>query len=128
MYTLTQIEAKLKLARAAGLSGAELLANRERARRVCNGIGAAWMWACVRWIIGELCPHLVVVADIHDLRYETGGTGIDRWLADWEFLANGFRMAIFTGMYRQVALKALMLWICLRIGGRAAFHYRKEGK
>lgn len=43
MYSLNEIEEKIALAKAAKLSGVELLLDHERACRVCNGIGADWM-------------------------------------------------------------------------------------
>lgn len=125
MYTSQEIKEKIKLARAAGLSGWENLEN-PIAREVCNGIGAAWMWEWVRRLIGILCPYMVIVADIHDVDYTIGGTWWDRWKADFRFLCNGFRMAIYTGQYRQVAGKALFLWFCLAVGGWGAFNYHAK--
>ena len=93
MYSLNEIEEKIGLAKAAGLSGAELLEDRERAIRVCNGIGAAWMPGWVREWICNMNPTLVLAADIHDIRYETGGMEADRKAADDEMLANGIRLA-----------------------------------
>ena len=123
MYTAEELKRKIELAKAAGLSGWENL-EKSIAREVCNGIGAAWMPGWLRWIIGELCPHLVIVADIHDVDYTIGGTRWDRWKADFRFLYNGFRMAVYTGLYRQVAAKALALWVCLAVGGWGAFNYK----
>jgi len=129
MYSLQEIEAKIKLARAAGLSGAELLENRERACRVCNGIGAAWMLKEARDIISDLNPTLVLVADIHDLRYEDGGTEADRKRADDEMLENGLKLA----NYRYRWYDPRRYWVreqmhkfhaILREFGGTAFNYR----
>lgn len=93
MYSLSEIEKKIDLAAAAGLSGAELLEDRERAIRVCNGIGASWMPEWLRALISRLFPTLVLAADIHDLRYDAGGDEIDRHVADIEMLDNGLKLA-----------------------------------
>lgn len=93
MYTDDEIRVKQLLARAAGLSGAELLNDTEAVRRDCNGIGAAWMPDATREWISTANPSLVVVADIHDRRYSEGGTEADRQAADAEFRANGMKMA-----------------------------------
>ena len=125
MYTEEVIEKKIEQAHAANLTGAELLDDRERAMRVCNGIGAAWMPEWMRDTISQSFPALVVVAFIHDIHYEAGGGVLDRWKADWTFLANGFRMAIFTRNPR-VIYWTLLMWIFLRAGGAAAFHWRTK--
>lgn len=124
MYTDEEIREKKQLARAAGLSGAELLNDTEAVRRDCNGIGAAWMPDRLRDLLGERYPELKIVADIHDRRYALGGGILARWLADWEFLTNGLKMA------RQrrrigIAWAAIRMWVLLRIGGAAAFNYHK---
>lgn len=93
MYTDDEIREKQQLARAAGLSGAELLDDAVAVRRDCNGIGAAWMPDATREWISTANPSLVVVADIHDRRYSEGGTEKDRQAADAEFRANGLKMA-----------------------------------
>lgn len=124
MYTLQEIEWKIELAKAAKLSGAELLEEREQAMRVCNGIGACWMPERIRRFIGLLHPELVIVADIHDLRHEIGGTHLDRWKSDFEFLCNGFRMALHT-RNPHVAAAAFRFWLCLAAGSWSAFRYRK---
>ena len=93
MYTLHEIEEKIKLAKELGLSGAELLEDRERAVKVCNGIGAEWMPEIARKLISGLNPTLVLAADIHDLRYDAGGTEEDRKAADDEMLENGYKLA-----------------------------------
>lgn len=93
MYSLNEIEEKIALAKAAKLSGAELLLDRERACRVCNGIGANWMYEWMREAIGGLNPTLVLAADIHDIRYALGGTEMDRKAADDEMLENGLKLA-----------------------------------
>lgn len=93
MYSLNEIEEKIALAKAAKLSGAELLLDRERACRVCNGIGADWMPDWLRALISKLFPTLVLAADIHDIRYELGGDEADRHAADVEMLDNGLKLA-----------------------------------
>ena len=93
MYSLNEIEEKIALAKAAKLSGAELLLDRERACRVCNGIGADWMPDWLREAISKLFPTLVLAADIHDIRYELGGDEADRHAADVEMLDNGLKLA-----------------------------------
>ena len=93
MYTDDEIREKQQLARAAGLSGAELLDDADAVKRDCNGIGAAWMPDATREWISTANPSLVVVADIHDRRYSEGGTEKDRQAADADFRANGLKMA-----------------------------------
>ncbi len=92
---MTEQEAheKYLYARRLKLSGYWLLRDTERAARECNGIGPEWAPAWLRWIIDHLFPNLVVVADIHDIRYFIGGTEADRQRADAEFLANGYTVA-----------------------------------
>lgn len=126
-YTHSEIERKIELAKTANLSGAELLEDRERAIRVCNGIGAHWMPEWMRRLISLLHPELVIVADIHDLRHETGGSRLDRWKSDFEFLRNGFRMA-FHSRKPRVAIEAFRFWLCLAAGSWSAFRYRKGTK
>ena len=53
MYTDDEIRGKQLLARAAGLSGAELLDDVEAVKKDCNGIGAAWMPDRLRDLLGE---------------------------------------------------------------------------
>lgn len=125
MYTDDEIKQKQQLARAAGLSGAELLDDAEAVKRDCNGIGAEWMPSRLRDRLGERYPELVVVADIHDRRYSKGGGILARWRADWEFLTNGLRMARYC---RRIGLAwaVIRMWVLLRLGGAAAFNYRAE--
>ena len=93
MYTLHEIEEKLKLAKELNLSGAALLEDTERAQQVCNGIGAEWMPDAARKLISRLNPTLVLAADIHDIRYYLGGSELDRKNADDEMLINGYKLA-----------------------------------
>ena len=93
MYSLNEIEEKIQLANELNLSGAELLEDRERAMRVCNGIGAEWMPDSARKLISSLNPTLVLAADIHDIRYHLGGSELDRKNADDEMLINGILLA-----------------------------------
>lgn len=127
MYTDDEIREKRLLARAAGLSGAELLDNIEAVKKDCNGIGAAWMPDRLRDLLGERYPELVVVADIHDRRYALGGGILARWRADWEFLTNGLKMARHCRRI-GIAWAVIRMWVLLRIGGAAAFNYHKKGK
>ena len=92
---MTEQEAKEKylLARRLALSGYWLLRDTERAARECNGIGPEWAPEWLRTAIDTMCPNLVVVADIHDIRYFIGGTDADRQRADAEFLSNGYIVA-----------------------------------
>lgn len=126
MYTKIEIEDKIALARSAKLSGWRLLENRPRAMRVCNGIGAWWMSQRTRDRIGAIAPDLVIVADLHDLRHDTGGPWYKRWVYDAEFLCNGFRMAIYR-QKRRVAWQALRLYLCLVAGSWTAFNYKRRG-
>lgn len=131
MYTDDEIFQKRLDAYVAGLSGAELLNDTEAVRRDCNGIGAAWFPAWLRWTISLLCPSLVVVADIHDLRYSIGGTEEDRQDADREFEQNGERMAEYCyGRWNPlryvVRNRARAMYAALVVGGRTAFNYREE--
>lgn len=91
--TIEEVNEKRKLARKIGLSGWWLLQDAERAAKVCNGIGAEWFPAWLRGLIDNVCPHLVIVADIHDVRYEIGGNDAARRRADAEFLSNGYMVA-----------------------------------
>ena len=68
------------------LSGAKLLKMPE-ALWVCNGIGPEWFPAWLRYLINLICPSLVLVAHIHDMRYHIGGTEDDRRAADAEFMS-----------------------------------------
>lgn len=124
MYTDEEIREKQQLARAAGLSGAELLNDAEAVKRDCNGIGAAWMPDRLRDLLGERYPELVVVADIHDRRYALGGGILARWRADWEFLRNGLKMARHCHRI-GIAWATVRMWILLRLGGAAAFNWER---
>ena len=125
-YTADEIEEKLKLARKLKLSGWWLLRNGERAAKACNGIGADWFPGWLRWIINTLFPHLVIIADIHDIRYEIGGDLYSRRKADTEFLANGYTVAEeiygkFPPVRFLAELTVRLLYRSLRIGGRLAW-------
>lgn len=124
MYTDEEIRQKTALARAAGLSGAELLNDATAVKRDCNGIGAAWMPDRLRDLLGERYPELVVVADIHDRRYAIGGGILARWRADWEFLRNGLKMARHCRRI-GIAWATVRMWILLRLGGAAAFNWER---
>lgn len=130
MYTFTteQIETMAEFGRRAGLRGMHLITDdTKRALRLCNGIGAAWMPDWARWIIGAICPLLVVISLPHDLEYDAGGGVRDRWRADWHFLTNGLRVAWYYRS-RRAAYQAVVLWITLRLFGAAAFNWHKKRK
>lgn len=124
MYSDAEIREKQQLARAAGLSGAELLDDMAAVKRDCNGIGAEWMPDRWRDRLGERYPELVVVADIHDRRYAIGGGILARWRADWEFLRNGLKMARHCRRI-GIAWATVRMWILLRLGGAAAFNWER---
>ena len=130
MYTLHEIEEKIRLANGLNLSGAELLEDRERARQVCNGIGAEWMPDSARKLISSLNPTLVLAADIHDLRYDTGGTSKERKWADREMLKNGYRLAEaryswYNPLRYWVKHKMRRFYKILRAFGFLAWNYRE---
>ena len=131
MYTDDEIRAKQLLARAAGLSGAELLDDMTAVKRDCNGIGAAWMPDRLRDLLGERYPELVVVADIHDRRYSEGGTEADRQAADAEFRANGLKMAKYVYRFYDPR-RYWVMWQVKKFSallasfGMLAFNYREE--
>lgn len=125
-YTADEIEVKQKLARKLKLSGWWLLRDEERAAKSCNGIGADWFPGWLRWVINTMFPHLVIIADIHDIRYDIGGDLYSRRKADAEFLANGYTVAeeIYGNLppVRFLAeLTVRLLYRSLRIGGRLAW-------
>lgn len=130
MYTLTEIEQKSAMARRLGLSGAELLEDTEAVQRSCNGIGADWMPGWARDVATAVSPSLVIVADIHDIRYSRGGTEADRAFADEEFLQNGLRIAARFGWYDPrryiVRRHARRYHDLLQRFGRWAFNYNEE--
>lgn len=130
MYSLNEIEEKIQLAKKLGLSGAELLEDRERAQRVCNGIGAEWMPDAARKLISSLNPTLVLAADIHDLRYDTGGTSEERERADREMLENGCKLAEaryswYNPLRYYVKWKMRKFYKILREFGGWAWNYRE---
>lgn len=130
MYSDAEIIKKQRVARAAGLSGAELLDDIEAVKRDCNGIGAAWFPWWLRFVISLLCPSLVIVADIHDRRYSIGGDDLDRQMADREFEANGERIAEYTyaswNLLRYVVEnRARAMYAALFVGGGFAFNYQE---
>ncbi len=133
MYTVEQLESRIALARAAKLSGAELLEDIPRAMRVCNGIGAYWMPESVRDAISGLNPTLVLAADIHDIRYYLGGTEADREFADNEMLSNGLALADYHYRWydpRRYWVRKQMrkFYLILRAFGRAAFRTNREAE
>lgn len=130
MYSLNEIEEKIQLATELNLSGAELLEDRERAMRVCNGIGAEWMPDSARKLISSLNPTLVLAADIHDIRYEIGGTTEERKAADDEMLENGYKLADaryswYNPLRYYVKWKMRKFYKILRAFGFLAWNYRE---
>lgn len=126
MYSKEQITEKRNLARRLGLSGHWLLRNVDRAQKSCNGIGADWFPAWLRWFISICFPELVIIADIHDVRYKVGGTPADRRKADAEFLANGYIVAEamygkFFPVRRAAELTVRLMHRALRVAGRLAW-------
>ena len=130
MYSLNEIEEKLATAKKLELSGWWLLEDRERAQRVCNGIGAEWMPDSARKLISSLNPTLVLAADIHDLRYDTGGTTEERKAADDEMLENGYKLADahyswYNPLRYYVKWKMRKFYKILRAFGFLAWNYRE---
>lgn len=126
MYSKEQITEKRNLARRLGLSGHWLLRNIDRAQRACNGIGADWFPALLRWVINTCFPEMVIIADIHDVRYAIGGDLYARRMADTEFLANGYVIA--EEKYGKIPpvryiaeLVVRLMYRALRLGGRLAW-------
>ena len=74
------------------LSGTYLLRHHD-VKKVCNGIGPEWFPPWLRLLINTLCPALILVAQIHDMRYHLGGSCSDRRAADAEFMANALIIA-----------------------------------
>ena len=131
MYSLNEIEEKIALAKAAKLSGAELLLDRERACRVCNGIGADWMPDWLREAISGLNPTLVLAADIHDIRYALGGTEAERKDADDEMLENGLKLANYRyGRFdpRRYIVQFVMLQFYIKLRQFGAFAFKSKHK
>lgn len=131
MYSLNEIEEKIQLATELNLSGAELLEDTERAQQVCNGIGAERMPSWLRWLISFLFPTLVLAADIHDIRYDVGGTEEERAAADVEMLDNGIKLAnhkylLFSPLRYVVQFVMLQFYITLRRVGNLAWNDRSE--
>ena len=125
-YTADEITEKRNLARKLKLSGWWLFRDGERAAQSCNGIGAEWFPAWLRWVINTMFPELVIIADIHDIRYDMGGTPADRRKADAEFLANGYIVAEamygkFFPVRRLAELTVRLMYRALRVAGRLAW-------
>lgn len=131
-YSDADVLEKQKIARDAGLSGAELIDDMEAVKRDCNGIGAAWFPDRWRDLLDGMFPELEIVADIHDRRYSIGGGILTRWKADFEFLRNGLRVAIrFAGISAKrrflLARVSVKMYVLLAVAGAAAFNYKKKG-
>lgn len=86
---MTELEKAKKL----NLAGWQFLTDEFTAARECNGIGAEWFPAWLRWLVTILFPFLALAADIHDMEYYYGGTEEQRRAADARFLANGYILA-----------------------------------
>lgn len=130
-YTPEQAHEHYLEARRLNLSGYWLLRDTDRVICVCNGIGAAWFPAWARHTIDTMCPHLIVVADIHDVRYEIGGDDNARRRADDEFLANGYAVAEhyypWNNPVRYIAeFTVRRMHRLLRLGGNKAWREAKK--
>lgn len=120
---------KRKLAYEANLDDAELLAlPNEYLDQICNGIGAEWMPEKLRKALGKLHPSLIIVADIHDLRWFFGkGTEEDFQDSNRKFESNGIKMAKHLyGWWNPrryiVMMDARRYAGYLGIGGRIAYY------
>ncbi len=128
--TIEEVNEARNLARRIGLSGWWLLRDVERAARCCNGIGAEWFPSWLRSMVDTVCPHLVIVAYIHDIRYEIGGDDAARQRADAEFLANGYMVAEYYYAWYN-PLRYVAEWVVrrmhrlLRLGGDKAWRAKK---
>lgn len=116
-----------------GLSGGERLADYYHTAEVCNGIGAEWFPGWLRWAVTKTNPTLEPTSWVHDMEYKEGGGIKERWLADWHWLRNGWRAAVKTYGWKEagryvVIGKATLFWGILRVGGQAAFNWRKGGE
>lgn len=133
MYTTAQVREKCHTARRLKLSGWWLLRDADRAARICNGIGAAWFPWWLRRLLGWCFPRLVLAADIHDLRYELGGSEGERRAADAEFLANGYTIAEAFYPGWRFPLRLAAQWVvrrmyhALRLAGRSAWNENGDG-
>lgn len=107
------------------LSGADLLSDLQAVQQHCNGVGAEWMPAWLRWAISVLCPSVLLAADIHDIRYGIGGTDHDRARADAEFLVNVELIALGHGFFRRFIVRRLgvKMYSLLRRWGGLAWKY-----
>ena len=111
-----------------GLEGYQLL-DRPDCPEICNGIGADWFPAWLRWLVTQTHPTVEPASWVHDVEYLIGGGILDRFRADWRFLRNGFRAASFMHSWkswRRYAAMASAVWLfcLLRLGGQAAFAWR----
>lgn len=95
------------------LSGAHLLHHKD-AKTICNGIGPDWFPPFLRFIANTLCPTLVCVALIHDMRYHLGGSQQERRAADAEFIANALIAAEAKYKFFPPA-KWLTEWVAFRM-------------
>lgn len=124
--TREEAKKKLSIAQKMNLVGCDNLMDLDIVARECNGIGAAWFPAWLRWMISFLCPSLVLAADIHDIQYYYGGDDIDRRKADVMFLANIVIIAeskykYFPPMRRLVECIGFKMYRVLRLFGDKAW-------
>lgn len=125
MYSISEIEQKLEMARRLDLRGWQYLTDYDMVRRCCNGIGAAWFPWWLRGMISFFCPDLLIAADIHDIQYEIGGSESDRVFADAAFLTNVELLALQHWWLRRWLDRrlGLKMYRLLRLGGGLAWHY-----
>jgi len=120
---------KRRIACEAGLDDCELLAlPNEYLDQICNGIGAEWMGEKLRNALSKLHPSLVIVADLHDLRWFLGkGTQEDFLDSNSKFASNGVKIAkYFYGWYNPrryiVMMDAKRYAGYLNLGGKVAYY------
>ena len=131
MYSKEELQLKYEMAVNLGLSGATLLKD-PRAQKACNGIGADWMWDGLCSLVGRLNPTLIIPADIHDMRYDTGGDADARKAADDEFLANALKCADarypwWHPFRYRVRRQAYKFHLILRVAGGKAWNDARKG-
>ena len=91
-----------------------------------NGLGAWWFPEFFRvWLTKESAKFFREAAWInHDIGYSRGSPS--REICDRKFLQAMLRDASLSPAPVQTALVALLLWMCVRVGG--ALSYNNKGK